>query len=110
MVTHSPAMLFTALVLLIGLLPAATALAEPPSRGAVLSASCAGCHGTDGRSQGSIPPIYGRSADFIQTSLEDFRSGKRPSTVMGRHAKGYTEEEIALIAEYYASRSGQEGD
>lgn len=94
----------------IGLLAASAALAEPPSRGAMLSASCAGCHGTDGRSPGSIPPIHGRSAESIRVSLQDFRSGKRPSTVMGRHAKGYTDEEIALIAEYFATRPQQGGD
>lgn len=94
----------------IGLPLAPAALAEPPGQGAMLGASCAGCHGTDGRSPGSIPPIHGRSAEFIRTSLEEFRSGKRPSTVMGRHAKGYTDEEITLIAEYFANRSEQGGD
>ena len=109
MIRKSPAMrvLF---VTLAGLCAAVPAAADPPTRGAVLSASCAGCHGTDGRSPGSIPPIYGRSAEFIRTSLEEFRSGKRPSTVMGRHAKGYTDEEIALIAEYFATRPEQGGD
>ena len=80
------------------------------SRGAVLSASCAGCHGTDGRSPGSIPPIHGRPAEFIRASLEEFRSGKRPSTVMGRHARGYTDEEITLIADYFAAGASQGGD
>ena len=98
------------LIAFIGLSQASTALAEPPSQGAMLGASCAGCHGTDGRSPGSIPPIHGRPAEFIRTSLTDFRSGKRPSTVMGRHAKGYTDEEIALIAEYFATRPDQSGD
>ena len=97
-------------ILFIGLIAASTALAEPPSRGAMLSGSCAGCHGTDGRSPGSIPPIHGRSAESIRDSLQDFRSGKRPSTVMGRHAKGYTDEEIALIAEYLANRPQEGGD
>ena len=96
--------------ILIGSMLVATALAGSPSRGAVLSASCAGCHGTDGRSPGSIPPIYGRSADFIRASMDDFRSGNRPSTVMGRHAKGYTDEEISLIAEYFASLQNEGGD
>jgi sulfide dehydrogenase cytochrome subunit len=98
------------LITFIGLCQASAALAEPLSQGAMLGASCAGCHGTDGRSPGSIPPIHGRSAEFIRTSLQEFRSGKRPSTVMGRHAKGYTDEEIALIAEYFATRPNQGGD
>ncbi len=80
------------------------ALSEPISRGALLSNSCAGCHGTDGRSPGAIPSINGKSALFIAGSMREFRSGKRPSTVMGRHAKGYSDEEIQLIAEFFASR------
>jgi sulfide dehydrogenase cytochrome subunit len=67
----------------------------------MLSASCAGCHGTDGHSPGSIPDISEKSADFIRTSLMEFKSGQRPSTVMGRQAKGYTDEEIQLIAKYF---------
>ena len=74
--------------------------AEELSRGAMLSASCAGCHETDGRSPGAIPDISGKTAEFIHLSLEDFSSGKRKSTVMGRLAKGYSDEEILLIAEY----------
>jgi sulfide dehydrogenase cytochrome subunit len=89
---------------LIGTLPAASAGAEELTRGGMLSASCAGCHGTDGRSPGAIPNISGKTAEFIRVALEEFRSGKRVSTVMGRHAKGYTDEEIALIADYLASR------
>lgn len=73
------------------------------TRGAMLSVSCAGCHGTDGQSPGSIPSISGKSANFIETALKEFRSGKRASTMMGRHAKGYTDEEIGLIAAYFAS-------
>jgi len=74
------------------------------SQGAMLSNSCAGCHGTDGKSPGAIPSIHGKSADFISQALTEFRAGTRPSTVMGRHAKGYTDEEIKLIAEHFASQ------
>ena len=73
------------------------------SRGMMLSNSCAACHGTDGKSPGAIPAIHGKTADFIATSLKDFRAGSRPSTVMGRHAKGYSDEEIQLIADYFAN-------
>ena len=68
------------------------------TRGAMLSNSCAACHGTDGKSPGAIPSIYGKSSDFISQALTDFREGKRPATVMGRHATGYTDEEIRLSA------------
>jgi len=83
------------------LLLSSTAQAGEISPGQMLSASCAGCHGTDGHSPGAIPDISDKSADYIRISMEEFRSGKRESTVMGRQAKGYTDEEILLIAEYF---------
>jgi sulfide dehydrogenase cytochrome subunit len=86
------------------LLLAAPAMAGGVSRGEILSAPCAGCHGTDGHSPGSMPDISGKSAEFIRSSLLQFKSGERPSTVMGRQAKGYTDEEIQLIAEYFGQR------
>lgn len=74
------------------------------TRGAMLSSSCAGCHGTDGESPAAVPNIAGKSAEFIENTMLDFRSGKRPGTVMNRHASGYTDEEIRLIAEFFATR------
>lgn len=73
------------------------------SQGEMLSNSCSACHGTDGKSPGAIPSIYGKSARFINQALSEFRSGARASTVMGRHAKGYSDKEIKLIADYFAS-------
>jgi sulfide dehydrogenase cytochrome subunit len=90
-----------AAVIMVGLLLASPSQAGKISQGEMLSASCAGCHGTDGHSPGSIPDISNKSAEFIRVSMEEFRSGKRESTVMGRQAKGYSDEEILLIAEYF---------
>ena len=78
-------------------------LAAGITAGAMLSNSCSACHGTDGKSPGAIPAIHGKSADFISQALTEFRNGSRKSTVMGRHAKGYTDEEIKLIADYFSS-------
>ena len=80
------------------------ASAEEITRGVMLSNSCAACHGTDGKSPGAIPSINGKTAEFISQSLHDFREGKRPVTVMGHHASGYTGEEITFIADYFSSR------
>ena len=74
------------------------------TRAVMLSHSCAACHGTDGKSPGAIPAINGKSFQFISQSLHEFREGKRSATVMGRHASGYTDEEIQLIAEYFSSQ------
>jgi len=84
--------------------PAAKPAVKPvtESRGEILSLSCAGCHGN---SSSVIPSIYGKSPEYIETALIDFKNGSRTSTVMGRHAKGYTGEEIHLIAEYFGNLS-----
>ncbi len=73
------------------------------TRGVMLSNSCAACHGTDGKSPGAIPSIYGKTSEFVSQALMDFREGKRPASVMGRHASGYSDEEIQMIAEYFSS-------
>lgn len=80
-----------------------TVYAASISQGEMLSNSCSACHGTDGKSPGAIPSINGKSAHFIYKALTEFRSGSRPSTVMGRHVKGYTDKEIKLIADYFAN-------
>jgi sulfide dehydrogenase cytochrome subunit len=72
-------------------------------RGEILALSCASCHGTDGKSVGIIPSFYGKSPEYLEAALKDFKSGTRYSTVMIRHAKGYTDEEIRLIAEYFGT-------
>lgn len=77
--------------------------ADELSRAAMLSYTCAGCHGTDGVSPGSIPSIACKSADTIEKALKEYRDGKRFSTVMGRHVKGYTDQEIQLIAGFFGT-------
>lgn len=74
------------------------------NQGMMLANSCAGCHGTFGKSPGAIPAINGKSAKFIIQSLKEFQSGDRPSTVMGRHANGYSKQEIQLIADFFSKQ------
>ena len=69
-------------------------------RGQILASTCFTCHGTDGVSPGAIPSIAGIPADSLRRTLQEFRDGRRPSTVMGRHATGYSDAEIASIADY----------
>ena len=78
-------------------------LADELSRAAMLSNTCAGCHGTGGISPGSIPSIHCKSADAIEKALKEYRDGKRFSTVMGRHVTGYTDEELQQIAGFFAA-------
>ncbi len=69
-----------------------------------LAATCTGCHGTNGVSSGGIPSIAGLDQARIVGLLVEFRDGKRPSTVMQQHVKGYTDEQIAQIAAWFAAQ------
>lgn len=79
--------------------------AESPSQAAMLSNTCAGCHGTNGSSAGpSMPTIAGMPEVYLLESMKKFKSGERPSSIMGRLAKAYSDEEIKMIAEYFAKQ------
>lgn len=93
-----------ALVLSAGLLSLPAIKAGELDPAAMLSASCEGCHGTDGRSPGSIPTIAGKSEEYLREALMRFRSGEGEATVMDRHAKGYSEEQIRRVAEYFSRK------
>jgi sulfide dehydrogenase cytochrome subunit len=83
-------------------LPVATALAEGPSATA-LAYTCAGCHGTDGSSAGpSSPSIAAMDAEVFVDAMQDYKADKRNSTIMNRIAKGYTDQQIAAMAEFFA--------
>jgi sulfide dehydrogenase cytochrome subunit len=71
----------------------------------MLANTCAGCHGTDGASVGpAAPTIAGISKIYFIELMAGFASGEVPSTIMGRIAKGYTEEEIEAMAGYFSSQ------
>ena len=84
-------------------LAAVGAEARDISRGEILSMSCFACHGTDGISASEIPPIYGIPAEVLYHRLKAFKEGRMLSTVMGRHAAGYSDADLRAIAEYLAS-------
>ena len=83
---------------------AASPLAQAEiSRGAVMASTCFACHGTDGKSPGAIPSIFGIPEQSMIAMMNAFREDLRASTVMNRHAKGYTDEEITHIANYLSA-------
>jgi sulfide dehydrogenase cytochrome subunit len=74
-----------------------------PIRGEMLSLSCASCHGTDGKSEAITPYIAGMGKASIYQILLDYKNGKRTETMMQKHAKGFTDEELEQIAYYFSS-------
>ena len=72
----------------------------------MLANTCAGCHGTKGSSVGpASPTIAGISYDYFIETMKGYQSGERPSTIMSRIAKGYSEKEIELMADYFSKQS-----
>ncbi|HSI38563.1 MAG TPA: c-type cytochrome [Methylotenera sp.] len=67
-----------------------------------LAASCAACHGTNGNSSGNAAKLAGIDSAYFIAQMQAFKSGERASTVMHRHAKGLTPQEIANLAEYFS--------
>lgn len=78
--------------------------AEKIASGETLAHPCAGCHGTNGIIENeAFMPLAGMPADmFVQTML-DFRNDARQATLMGHVAKGFSEEEITRMGEFFAA-------
>jgi cytochrome c553 len=69
------------------------------------AASCASCHGTDGRGGDEIPALAGRSKADLVAVLKEFKADKRKTaTIMHQHAKGYSDAQLERIAEYFSQQ------
>ncbi|MDP3621119.1 MAG: c-type cytochrome [Polynucleobacter sp.] len=65
-----------------------------------LAATCANCHGTNGKGvpEGGMPLINGYTSAQLLESLKAYKSGAREGTIMPQLAKGYTDEQLQIIA------------
>ena len=73
---------------------------------ASVSATCAACHGTMGRAVdgSSVVSLAGMPAANIILQMKAFKDGTRPATVMHQLSKGYSEAQVAMIANYFAAQ------
>ena len=69
-----------------------------------LAATCANCHGTNGRSLGGMETLAGVDKDRLLAKLREFRSGAKPATIMHQISKGYSEAQLELIAVWFAAQ------
>lgn len=82
-------------------LSAGVASAAGPSAMA-LAFTCAGCHGTDGASVGpSSPHIAGMDPEVFIDAMNDYKADQRNATIMSRIAKGYSDEQIIAMADFF---------
>ena len=71
-----------------------------------LAATCANCHGTDGKAvEGSqVLSLAGLDKNYLVTQMNAFKTGTRPATVMHQISKGYSASQIDTIATYFAAQ------
>ena len=87
-------------VLLVVLFPfAATAADAPPG-----ASSCSGCHPASSSVDTPVKQLVGRKPEEIVAAVKAFRSGEKPATIMDRIAKGFTDDEIKAIADWYGAQ------
>lgn len=91
-----------ALIMLVG--ASSLAMAQDANLARNLAATCANCHGTNGYAKGKMATLAAMPADKITAYLADYKSGARQATVMHQIAKGYSDEQIQLIAGYFAAQ------
>lgn len=71
------------------------------SQGALLAASCSSCHSIRADLETEIVRLSERTVAELRATLLQFRTDRRTGTLMNRIAKGYTENEIEAIANYF---------
>jgi cytochrome c553 len=71
-----------------------------------MAANCAACHGTNGRpSPGStLPGLAGKPKEEFVMAMAQFKSGKKPATLMHQISKGYTDAEIDAMADHFSNQ------
>ena len=72
-----------------------------------MAAACSMCHGTGGRPVANSPvaALAGRPRDEIVQSMAQFKAGTKPATIMHQIAKGYSDAEIAALADHFSAQA-----
>jgi sulfide dehydrogenase cytochrome subunit len=94
-----------AATLALGFALSALAQGADPNLGRNLAAACANCHGT--ASEQGMPSLAGRARADLAQQMQDFKTGKRPATIMHQLARGYTDEQIEALAAYFSAQKAR---
>lgn len=71
--------------------------------------ACTACHGNNGVSVNAMwPTLAGQHEDYLLRALNSYRDGSRKDPVMSAQAALIAEEDVALLAKYFASLDGLE--
>ena len=53
---------------------------------------------------GTLAGLAGKPKDELLTAMTQFKQGKKPATLMHQLAKGYSDEEIAALADHFSKQ------
>lgn len=68
--------------------------------------TCLSCHGENGIVIGEdVPNLAGETVMYLDTQLKAFRTGKRPSDVMGPMASDLSNADIRLLSDWFSKIS-----
>jgi cytochrome c553 len=65
---------------------------------------CIGCHGANAEGINTFPRLAGQHRDYLAIQLRQFNDQQRESEIMHRFSQNITEDEIAAVTEYLASK------
>lgn len=92
-----------AIAVLAGLGPCLSAQASDNPRVRLLASTCVTCHGPNASGMGAVPRLAGQDKTYLQTAMHEQRKGLRETTVMRKYMMGFTDEEIAKLADYFSN-------
>lgn len=70
-------------------------------------ATCAACHGADGKATQPIyPNLAGQYANYMEQALKEYRAGTRKNPIMGAQAVSLTDADIRELARHYSAQPG----
>jgi len=102
----------TVLVMFASLMFAGAAMAVEgnPAAGKAKAAACAACHGADGNSAApTFPKLAGQGERYLVKQISDIKSGARSVPMMAGQLDNLSEQDIANIAAFYASKTASTG-
>ena len=70
----------------------------------IWAAACATCHGTNGQAQEGNESLAGKDKDEMFQKLMDYKSGRKPATLMHQLTAGYSDQQLQQISAYFAAQ------
>lgn len=74
----------------------------------LLVSNCYVCHGPGGKTAGHTPRLNNQTAEKVEEALTLFSKGEKAATIMNRIAKGYSADQIKVIAKHIGAMNAMQ--